>query len=334
MLDIYYKSIINRKAPEADIPIYNILDINYILGGSANIAYNLYNLEKNIELISVIGEDIYGEKVKDILNSKGISHCLFVDSERKTTQKNRIINNNKIKVRYDIEHTNEISNNFENKILDYIKSQRNIEGIIISDYDKGVITEKLAQEIINYSNENNIYTFIDPKIKNYLKYKNCFLFKPNLHEAIKISGNENIEIILDDIKKKIECKNILLTCGKEGMYLNKLDNYVNHNNLIEPVDVTGAGDIVLTIFSYIYLQYKDLNLSLKISNYIAGKSIKTIGNYEISNKDILEFFELNNKIIYENEFDKILKLSNKNNIVFTNGCFDIIHSAHIKLASS
>jgi D-beta-D-heptose 7-phosphate kinase/D-beta-D-heptose 1-phosphate adenosyltransferase len=143
---------------------------------------------------------------------------------------------------------------------------------------------------------------------------------------------KNIKDIIDTIKNKLICKNILLTCGKDGIYLNTIDNHITHNKYIKPIDVTGAGDIVLAVFSYIFLKEHDLVLAANIANYIAGKSVTQIGNYQVSNNDIFEYYFLNeNKIIYDNENEKIKMLSELNNTVFTNGCFDIIHSAHIKL---
>ena len=90
MIDINYLAEVKRTAPEADIPVHNILDVNYILGGSSNVAKNLKNLETNIEILSVIGDDIYGNKIRELFDSNEIKNKLFIDKERKTTQKNRI----------------------------------------------------------------------------------------------------------------------------------------------------------------------------------------------------------------------------------------------------
>jgi D-beta-D-heptose 7-phosphate kinase/D-beta-D-heptose 1-phosphate adenosyltransferase len=336
MLDINQISNITRIAPEVNIPIYNILDVNYILGGASNVAYNLKNLDLNTELISVIGNDENGIKITQLLDKENIKHKLFIDTHRKTTQKNRIINNNKISVRYDIEDTTDIYTELSDEILEYIKNKSNIDAIIISDYDKGVITEKLSQAIISFANKKNIPTFVDPKIKNYMKYKGCFLFKPNQNEAETISGEENIDKILNFIKDKIECKNILLTRGKEGMILNNIYNKIQHNRIINLVDVTGAGDIVLAILVYSFLKEKDLLKACKIANYVGGKSVGVIGNYKVKFSDINEYYQIGinteeDKIIYDYEEDKISQIAKTHNIVFTNGCFDILHSAHIEL---
>jgi D-beta-D-heptose 7-phosphate kinase/D-beta-D-heptose 1-phosphate adenosyltransferase len=336
MIDINSNSEITRMAPESNIPIYNILDVTYILGGASNVAVNLKNLGANLEVVSVIGDDIYGNKIQDLFLSKQIKHKLFIDKERKTTQKNRIFVKNTLNVRYDIESTHDISSEIETEVIDYVIAKNNIDAIIISDYDKGVVTERLSQIIISYANKNNIPTFVDPKIKNYIKYKGCFLLKPNQNEAEQISGEKNISKILHFIKDKIECSNILLTRGKEGMILNNIYNKIEHNSIINLVDVTGAGDVVLSVLVYVFLKDKNLLQACKIANYIGGKSVGVIGNYTVSPNDIDEYcgFDINSensKIIYDYEVEKIRQISKNPNIVFTNGCFDILHSAHVEL---
>ena len=335
MIDINYQSEVNRNAPEAEIPIYNILDKNFILGGAANVAFNLKNLGANVELLGLIGNDLYGKIIQDILDQHSIKNKLFIENNRNTTQKNRIFLNNKLQVRYDIENTNNISRIIEEQIFEYIINKENIHAIVFSDYDKGFITEYICQNIINYANNNNIPTFIDPKIKNYLKYKNCFLFKPNINEAEKITNETNLDKIIEAIHEKINCKNLLITRGKEGMILNTISNKIEHDSIINLIDVTGAGDIVMAVLVYVYLKDYDLFKACKISNYVAGKSVGVIGNYSVTENDIIEYNEkpskcISNKIIFDYEIDKIQKLSKNHNIVFTNGCFDILHSGHIK----
>ena len=334
MIDINYLSETKRNAPEADIPIYNILDVNYILGGAANVALNLKNLGANIELIGLIGDDTNSKKITDLLDENRVTNKLFIDKERKTTQKNRLFLNNQLTTRFDIEDTNDISNDIENQIIDYIMNKKDVDAIIISDYDKGIITEYLSQTIINYANNNNIPTFVDPKLKNFLKYKNCFLFKPNINEAEKISNETNINKIIETVKEKISCQNLLITIGKEGMILNSVLNSIKHDSIINLVDVTGAGDIVISVLVYVFLKDGDLFKACKIANYIAGKSVSFIGNYCINKNDIDEYNQIinhNNKIIYDYEIEQLMSLSKNKNMVFTNGCFDILHSAHIEL---
>jgi len=336
ILDINYFSKIERVAPEAsNIPIHNIYNIAYHLGGAANVSHNLHNLDTNIEFVSVIGNDYYSEKISDLLNEKMIPNKLYVDKTRNTTQKNRIFFNNTLQTRYDIEDTHEISHELENEIFNYIISKK-LDAIVISDYNKGCVKETLVKNIIKYANENNIYTFIDPKIHNYLKYQNCFCFKPNVKEATQISKSEDLSETIIFIKKNIKCTNLVLTCGKDGILLNDIENKIRHKKDINVVDVTGCGDIVLSLLVYQFLLTKDLLLACNIANYIAGISTQIIGNYIINKEDLNRYYLLDkqmeiNKVIHDHETDKIENISIHKNIVFTNGCFDILHSAHIQL---
>ena len=231
--------------------------------------------------------------------------------------------------------------------MNYIINKTNIDAIVISDYNKGLLTSQLCKEIIDYSNKNNIYTFVDPKIKNVEKYQNCFCFKPNMVECkaitelneTELNESKNIDSMFTIIKQKINCKNTVITSGENGIYINNKSNHITHDEKIDVIDVTGAGDIVLTVITYVYLKTKDLVLACKIANSIAGKSVQTIGNYNISNSEIEGYLHSNtiininmNKIMHDYESDKIQNIKNPNKkIVFTNGCFDILHSAHIKI---
>lgn len=361
ILDINFFAKVTRNAPEKEtIPIYNISTINYILGGSANVANNLKQLDSDITLIGIIGSDHSGNIVTQELMNQNIRHKLFVDDKRQTTTKHRIYrrdntNNNTemdydLQVRYDTEDTHEIDTTLSNKIMDYVivenKNNKKIDAIILSDYDKGTLTKELCQNIIQYSNIHGIPTFVDPKIKNYMKYIGCFLFKPNQNESEVLTTKTNLPNIMESLKSLIQCDHILLTRGKEGMILDNLQNRIEHEEIIHVVDVTGAGDIVMAILVYCYLKYNDLMISARISNYIAGKSVGVVGNYSTSVDDISEYFTnflrdsssvLQNppvgpKIIYDYEIEKLSEFNTmKHRVVFTNGCFDIIHSAHIKL---
>lgn len=159
MIDINYYSITTRRAPEKDIPIYKIINTEYILGGTANVAKTLQKLNNNVELVSIIGNDNCGEKIKELLDDNNIKNKLIID-RRQTTQKNRIFCENELVNRYDIEDVHDIDSVIEDTIFNYIKSNKKIKCIILSDYDKGLLTYDLCQSIINYSNINDMYLLI------------------------------------------------------------------------------------------------------------------------------------------------------------------------------
>ena len=329
IIDINHNVETTRMAAEANIPVYNILSTEYILGGASNVAKNLKNIDCDVEIISVFGNDYNGQKIIQLFEEINLKNCIFFDEKRSTTQKYRLFQNNKLINRHDIETTNDIDIYYQDEILKYLYLIDKVDAIIISDYNKGVVTKRLCEETINYANNNNIYTFIDPKIKDFIKYKNCFCFKPNLLEGTIISGKINKEDILSYLKENINCKNIILTCSEDGLYINEIENHIRHKNKLDVIDVTGCGDVVLSIIVYIFLLKKDIILAGQIANYIAGKSLQKIGNYCISKKDIESYIH---PIIYESETECINLIRSQNNkIIFTNGCFDVIHSAHIKL---
>lgn len=357
ILDTYQYCITEKTAAEADIPVYKTYKTEYILGGAANVASNFKNLGNNVEIISILGQGIgqgtsqgtsqdeddgtnhINNKIKNLLNNQNIKHTLFNIPDRNTTVKTRIIHNDKIVTRYDIESSDYIEQSVQDQIFNYIQQKAKIDAIVFSDYNKGCLPISLCKNIIQYANANNIYTFVDPKIKDYQKYRNCFCFKPNLLEGSTISINKPNEIakILNFIKEQINCEHTVLTCGENGLYIDDINNHLTHTNKnINVIDVTGAGDMALCILTHIFLIEKDMIIAGKIANFICGKSVETMGNYQVSNADIDEYYatETPKKVIYDYDLDQLLKLQllkTSNKTVFTNGCFDIIHSAHLKL---
>ena len=298
MLDINYFSTISRNAPEANhIPVHKINNTEYILGGAANVAVNLTRLGANVELISCIGvsgvtsdDDVHFKKIKDILNEKNVKFKLFIDRNKNCiTTKNRIINNDNICARYDVEDDSDISEDISNEILSYVKSKVNVTAVLISDYNKGVVTDYLCTEFINYCNAHDIYTFIDPKIKNIYKYKNCFCFKPNMHESIALTKTTDISNMFVEIKKSLNNTHTIITDGENGLYVDNVSNHITHDKKITLVDVTGAGDVVISVLLYCFLTFnKDILTACTIANYIGGKSVRVLGNYKICLKDVEE----------------------------------------------
>jgi D-beta-D-heptose 7-phosphate kinase/D-beta-D-heptose 1-phosphate adenosyltransferase len=333
MLDINHIAECNRLANEAPIPIYNILETKYILGGAGNVANHLKSLNLDFIFLTLIGNDEYGLKVKDLLNEKNITNHLLIDN-RPTTIKNRIFVNNKLVSRFDNESINGYNHLF---VQDYIKTN-NFDYIIISDYQKGLLTKDLYLYLIQYSQQNNIKILCDPKDNNLDKYKNIYLLKPNKKEfelLIRKKCNTIDEIIKEGIefKKNMNISKLYITLAELGIL------YINHNNIpfytptkkTDVIDVTGAGDTILSLLLYIELNNIDENQIGHLCNYIGLKSVQTVGNYNINLTDINNFY-LDNKILTINNLKILIQKLKKDNkkIVFTNGCFDIIHRGHVE----
>jgi D-beta-D-heptose 7-phosphate kinase/D-beta-D-heptose 1-phosphate adenosyltransferase len=200
--------------------------------------------------------------------------------------------------------------------------------VVFSDYNKGVLTENICKHIIEQCNIHNKITIGDLKY-NFKFYKNITITKPNYVEAKNFTKKENINDMHNYIFKEIMCKYSIITLGKDGISLSDNTNlFTTSYESNEVIDVTGAGDIVTAIIASFYNKL-DIKLILKLATYLGTLSVKKIGTYELSHNDILSAYrwiknkEFNQDILYH------LKNSN-NKIVFTNGCFDILHVGHLQ----
>jgi D-beta-D-heptose 7-phosphate kinase/D-beta-D-heptose 1-phosphate adenosyltransferase len=330
ILDTNYIGECNKLANEAPIPVYKILNKKNLLGGVGNVANNLKSLNINFTLLSLIGNDDNGKIIMDILNNKNINHKLFIDN-RNTTQKNRIFINNKLVSRYDIEDTYQYD---PYNIKQYI-IENQLKYIIISDYQKGLLSKELYHFINEYSIQNNIKVICDPKDNDIDKYKNIYLLKPNKKEfelLINKKINTIDELINDGIllKNNLNISKLFITLAEKGIL------YIDQNDLpiytdtkkIDIIDVTGAGDTILSLLVYCEINQIDNKIG-ELCNYIGLKSVQTIGNYNITIDDINLFF-IQNKIISFNNINNLINNLKNKKIVFTNGCFDIIHRGHIE----
>jgi D-beta-D-heptose 7-phosphate kinase/D-beta-D-heptose 1-phosphate adenosyltransferase len=334
MLDTNYNAACNKLANEAPIPVYKILGKNNLLGGVGNVANNLKSLNINFILLTLVGNDDNGKIISNILNEKNINYKLFIDNQntRITTQKNRIFINNKLVSRFDIEDTLEYESN---EIKQFI-SENNFDYIIISDYQKGLLSKELYQFINDYSIKNNIKVICDPKDNDINKYKNIYLLKPNKKEFELLINKKlnNIQDIINEgiiLKKNLNISKLFITLAEKGiLYINQKNDYIyTDTKKIDIIDVTGAGDSILSLLVYCEINNIPDNKIGELCNYIGLKSVQTVGNYNISIHDIHSFFIQNKVVSFDNLNYLLNNLKNKK-IVFTNGCFDIIHRGHIE----
>jgi D-beta-D-heptose 7-phosphate kinase/D-beta-D-heptose 1-phosphate adenosyltransferase len=338
MIDKYINVQITKIANESPIPVFSLRNKKYILGGCGNVLQNMKLFNNNLYLISVIGNDKYGSKLIGLLNDNNthntnVNTNFIIDNTRRTTVKIRIICDNKILLRYDSEDTFIINNEIQDKIInsfDLIFDQ--IDIVIFSDYNKGVLTERICKYIINKCNENNKITIGDLK-HHFNYYKNITITKPNLSEAKYYTKCDSIIDMHKYIINNINCKHSIITIGKDGISLyNEDDNipkiYIALYESNEVIDVTGAGDIVTAVIGSLYNQHLDIKVILNIATYLGTLSVKKIGTYEINQSDIINAYKwVKNKDLSKNSLYHIKKSNLK--IVFTNGCFDILHIGHI-----
>jgi D-beta-D-heptose 7-phosphate kinase / D-beta-D-heptose 1-phosphate adenosyltransferase len=306
----------------------------------------LISMGNDVNIIGLIGNDLCGMTILDILKAKFIdTSYIIVDDGRPTTSKHRVFCNNKLVSRFDIETSQEIDYEQHNTIISYLsKLIDGVEIVILSDYLKGVLSNELTKEIINFCNSKNKEIFIDPKDSNYSKYIGCTLIKPNKNEAelilnkkiIGSSEEHNIRNVLEsmkEIKNKLNSKYCLLTLSENGLSMLDENDIYEHYQAIQKnvIDVTGAGDTVMASFVHYYLKTKDVFQSAQFANYCGQLKVTHSGTYAITDYDMIKYKMEYSKLVNINDIKLISSVLKKNNkkIVFTNGCFDILHYGHL-----
>lgn len=341
MLDIYRSGTINRISPEASVPVLKELDVIYKLGGAANVAANLIAAQQNVSLATVVGKDKPGQNLLAELKKQMInSTCIINSNSRRTTTKTRYLGqNNQQVLRVDIEDTDVINDEESEALLN--KINQNIQSydlIVISDYCKGVLSNSVVDNIVREANRYNIKVIADVKDPELLKYRNMFLIKPNLQELhmltnMPIESEEDIINASYSLLNKTNCNYVLTTCGEKGMYIiNEKCEYKHFKGVAKEVfDVTGAGDTVISYLAVGIVNDLTLDNSLIMANIAAGIQVSKVGTSQVFLSEIEKYYEKDKRTkVIGNKDLALLKntLINKK-VVFTNGCFDILHAGHI-----
>ncbi len=340
ILDEYWFGDSNRISPEAPIPVVNIKNKDFRLGGAGNVALNFSEINSNVTLVSTIGKDLDGKVIEKILKKKKIKSHLKKINIGKSIKKLRIFSGHYQMIRLDFESEKK---NYELKLDKKLKNEIDKSKLILlSDYGKGTLIE--VKKIIKYAKVKSKLIIIDPKGSDFDKYRHASILTPNLSEFIEVVGEVNnktqlIKKARDHIQKN-NLIGILVTQGKNGMTFVTKDKVIHKNSLAQNVyDVTGAGDTVIATFSAYLNSGKTYEESIEMANIAASTVIKKIGTATVNKKEIEEIYENRNKVINKKFYTsnseilkKIQTIRSKNmKIVMTNGCFDIIHAGHIHL---
>lgn len=345
MIDHYLWGSCDRISPEAPVQVVNVKKENSVLGGAGNVINNLVSLGSSVEVISVIGDDSVANELKTLLSNIGVSFDnLVVEKGRKTSKKSRLMASNQQVLRYDSESVDEISKNSSNKILEILeKNIKNYSAIILSDYKKGVLTTTLTQDIIKLANRYKIKVLADPKGKDFSKYKGAYTLTPNKKEAmeatnIDIKDEKSLVEALKSLKQNCNLEVSLITLSEQGIAIFDDELFTSPTAAREVFDVTGAGDTVIASITFALSCGVDIKKALYFANLAAGVVVGKIGSATASLDEIYEYESQLNKSSSSSHiktFDEIEKLAKKlhsqgKKIVFTNGCFDILHVGHVK----
>ena len=289
MLDRYWMGQVNRISPEAPVPILDVDTSVDKPGGAANVAKNLSDFGMDVTLIGLTGEDETSEKLLEILSSTNINYKPIIDKNIRTTMKLRVIDKNQQLMRLDHEDKN-LSEVVPKAYEDIEDTLDSYDGIIISDYDKGMV-KPIIKKILSKASSLKIKTFIDPKGMNFDFYKNAYLLKPNLKEFEDIAGKcPNKKVFNEEgekLRRKLKLEYLLITQGKDGMTLfedGKASSYASNQQ--DVFDVTGAGDTVVAVFSMalcVEFSYFD---AMCLANNAAGVVVGKMGTATLDQTEL------------------------------------------------
>ena len=345
MIDHYIWGSCERISPEAPVPVVNINSESTSLGGAGNVINNLYSLGAVVDIISVVGEFEASKELKELLSAINVdTQYLITQKDRVTSKKSRVIAAQQQVIRFDRESTSEINNKSQTAILDVFKQiVNNYDVILLSDYGKGVLTFDLTQSLITIANENEKKLLVDPKGLDYSKYKGAYLLTPNKKEAseatnILIKDNDSLTKALLRLKEQCNLTCSLITLSEQGVAIFDNELRIHPTVTREIFDVTGAGDTVLASLGFALSSNNDIDEAVKFANLASGVVVGKIGSATASLNEIIEYESSLHKSSSDehiktwDEISSIVReLKNKDKkIVFTNGCFDILHIGHVK----
>ncbi len=342
MVDHYLWGKCDRISPEAPVVIVDIQKEEYLMGGAGNVINNLLALGANVGVCSVIGDDEGGEFIGKRLGQKGVrKEGLTIQKGRKTTKKSRIIAQQQQIVRVDKEDRANISKHSQESILLRVKIILDFyDLILLSDYDKGVLTHWLTSSIIEFASTKKKLVLVDPKGSDYTKYRGATLITPNKKEAqvatnIEIVDDEKLQVAGVKLKNDLNLKYALITLSEDGMAIFEKKMTKIPTVAREVYDVTGAGDTVLSALGFALSIGKDIFWAANFANSAAAVAVSKVGSASVTLEEItlyehsLHKQSSNTKIKTVDEILPYLDEVNKK-VVFTNGCFDILHSGHVK----
>jgi D-beta-D-heptose 7-phosphate kinase/D-beta-D-heptose 1-phosphate adenosyltransferase len=345
IVDHYLWGSCERISPEAPVQVVNVDSESTVLGGAGNVINNLKALGAQVDVISVAGRCEISDELKELLGDiKVDTKYLITQKDRITSKKSRIIASHQQVVRYDRESTDEISNESQKEILATFKSIiENYDIVLLSDYGKGVLTFDLTQSLIIVANKNRKKVLVDPKGLDYSKYKGAYLLTPNKKEAseatqISIGDDESLTQAITKLKTECDLDVSLITLSEQGVAIYD-DRLRTHPTVAREVfDVTGAGDTVLASLGFALACGYEIDDSVEFANLAASVVVGKIGSATATLNEIIEYESSLSKSTSDEHIKTLseiatlseeLKVRGKK-IIFTNGCFDILHAGHVR----
>lgn len=348
MLDRYFYGEVKRISPEAPVPVTKINRISSVLGGAANVAANLAHLECRVFMGGVTGDDENRQLLEKMMNEAGIDYSGLVKSQhRKTITKLRVLGGQQQMLRLDFEETGDLVPDEIISLRAWLENllDNGLDGIIVSDYAKGVCSDDFCQWVIAQGKSYGVPVLIDPKGADWTKYRGCDFITPNLKEMCEAAGcqreNEDEAAVAMAMaaKDKFQIKNVVVTRSERGMTLVNNEEIIHSPAAaIEVFDVSGAGDTVAAALLVAAAGKLELSDAVYMANRAAGIVVAKVGTYPVHReellKDLMTEERKQGKGYRTQSWEEIAALARNwkacgEKVVFTNGCFDILHVGHV-----
>jgi D-glycero-beta-D-manno-heptose-7-phosphate kinase len=297
MVDHFIWGRVSRISPEAPVPVVDVQSDNLLLGGSANVMNNIFAMDGKVCGVGIIGDDAMGERLMKELQGRQINtDGIVVEAGRPTTLKTRIVAHGQQVVRFDRESRVAVDRNSTEKMIYHIEAlQQELGAIIISDYNKGVITEMLLNGIRDLIKGTDIVVCVDPKKSDFSLYRGFDIITPNHHEAGRAAGFDIVDrqSLLKSgvyVLNRFDFKALLITRGEEGMSLFEREDKITHTEFPtdarEVFDVTGAGDTAIGVFALCMASGSTFKEAAFLSNRAAGIAVGKAGTATVSRKEL------------------------------------------------
>lgn len=299
MLDKYYFGEVTRISPEAPVPINRVSEVTETLGGAANVAHNLALLGCKTFLLSRIGEDYHGENFSRRLSMRRVDGSGIIKTSQPTTTKIRIISGHQQMLRLDFEDTTEISGDDEKIFLNnFHELLPEVDAVIISDYGKGLCTEKICREVIAECRTQKKIITVDPKSDDWKKYSGANFITPNLKEFNAVlpkkipNSDAEIESVAAEVIEKFDLRGLVVTRSAAGLSLIDGEKISHVKAKAQEVfDVSGAGDTVIAVFTLALAGALGSEAAAYLANMAAGVVVAKVGTYAVSLAELLEILD-------------------------------------------
>jgi len=346
MLDEYIWGQVERISPEAPVLVVNVQRETRVLGGAGNVVNNLVGLGAQVSVLGLAGQDNAGTLLAAELHRLGVDATgLLIDPKRQTTRKTRVIGGNQQVVRIDRENRQPAPAAFQEAVQQRLAAlPPELDGVILSDYGKGVLTDPVLTTLIKAARHRGVPVVVDPKGRDFTRYRGATIITPNRKEAAEavgypLSSREEVLKAGRELCTACETEAILITLGPEGMALIPRHGQPEEipAQAREVFDVSGAGDTVVAVLALGLARWHDLGVAARLANLAAGIVVGKVGTAPILRSELAAALEVETttrpaKTVTLAELLLLvprLRVQGKR-LVFTNGCFDLLHWGHIK----